>query len=108
MLCVDKLVDRWRHCDHLCSVLCREIMHAMWKPVKFKYVYIFATLYVFTLTIPSAIAVYWAFGDLLLEHSNALSLLPRSGARDLAVVLMLIHQVLTVSPLNRNLSTNPH
>ncbi|CAM6025434.1 unnamed protein product [Sphagnum balticum] len=73
-----------------------EIMHAMWKPVKFKYVYVFATLYVFTLTIPSAIAVYWAFGDLLLEHSNALSLLPRSGARDLAVVLMLIHQFITV------------
>jgi auxin influx carrier (AUX1 LAX family) len=72
---------------------CREIMHAMWKPVKFKYVYVFATLYVFTLTIPSAIAVYWAFGDLLLTNANALALLPRSGARDLAVVLMLIHQV---------------
>ncbi|CAK9227929.1 unnamed protein product, partial [Sphagnum troendelagicum] len=73
-----------------------EIMHAMWKPVKFKYVYVFATLYVFTLTIPSAIAVYWAFGDLLLKNTNALSLLPRSGARDLAVVLMLIHQFITV------------
>jgi auxin influx carrier (AUX1 LAX family) len=71
-------------------------MHAMWKPVKFKYVYVFATLYVFTLTIPSAIAVYWAFGDLLLKNTNALSLLPRNGARDLAVVLMLIHQFITV------------
>jgi len=68
-------------------------MHAMWKPVKFKYVYVFAALYVFTLTIPSAIAVYWAFGDLLLTNANALALLPRSGPRDLAVVLMLIHQI---------------
>ncbi len=84
--------DLW-YCD------CREIMHAMWKPVKFKYVYVFATLYVFTLTIPSAIAVYWAFGDLLLKNTNALSLLPRSGARDLAVVLMLIHQVLDMVPI---------
>ncbi|KAJ0582374.1 putative amino acid transporter, transmembrane domain-containing protein [Helianthus annuus] len=43
-----------------------EIMHAMWKPRKFKYIYLFATLYVFTLTLPSTAAMYWAFGDQLL------------------------------------------
>lgn len=75
------------------SSLCREIMHAMWKPQKFKYIYLFATLYVFTLTIPSATAVYWAFGDQLLNHSNAFSLLPKTAWRDTAVILMLIHQV---------------
>lgn len=69
-------------------------MHAMWKPQKFKYIYLLATLYVFTLTLPSAAAVYWAFGDELLNHSNAFSLLPKSGYRDAAVILMLIHQVL--------------
>jgi len=68
-------------------------MHAMWKPQKFKYIYLYATLYVFTLTIPSSVAVYWAFGDELLDHSNAFSILPRSGWRDTAVILMLIHQV---------------
>jgi auxin influx carrier (AUX1 LAX family) len=68
-------------------------MHAMWKPQKFKYIYFLATLYVFTLTIPSAVAVYWAFGDELLNHSNAFSLLPKTGFRDAAVILMLIHQV---------------
>lgn len=68
-------------------------MHAMWKPQKFKYIYLFATLFVFTLTLPSAIAVYWAFGDQLLDHSNAFSLLPRNGWRDAGVILMLIHQV---------------
>ncbi|PPS01756.1 hypothetical protein GOBAR_AA18924 [Gossypium barbadense] len=73
----------------------REIMHAMWKPQKFKYIYLLATLYVFTLTIPSATVVYWAFGDQLLDHSNAFSLLPRSMWRDAAVVLMLIHQFIT-------------
>lgn len=73
----------------------REIMHAMWKPQKFKYIYLFATFYVFTLTIPSAAAVYWAFGDQLLDHANAFSLLPRTGFRDAAVILMLIHQVFT-------------
>lgn len=68
-------------------------MHAMHRPVKFKYVYLFATLYIFTLTIPSSMAVYWAFGDALLENANALQLLPKSPARDVAVILMLIHQV---------------
>ncbi|KAG6492272.1 hypothetical protein ZIOFF_047226 [Zingiber officinale] len=72
-----------------------EIMHAMWKPQKFKYLYLLATLYVFTLTLPSAATVYWAFGDQLLTHSNAFSLLPRSGWRDVAVILMLIHQFIT-------------
>jgi len=68
-------------------------MHAMWKPQKFKAIYLLATLYVLTLTIPSATAVYWAFGDMLLNHSNAFALLPKSPFRDMAVILMLIHQV---------------
>ncbi|KAH7844288.1 hypothetical protein Vadar_026510 [Vaccinium darrowii] len=72
-----------------------EIMHAMWKPQKFKYIYLMATLYVFTLTLPSASAVYWAFGDQLLDHSNAFSLLPKTHWRDAAVILMLIHQFIT-------------
>lgn len=76
-------------------------MHAMWKPQKFKYIYLMATLYVFTLTIPSASAVYWAFGDELLDHSNAFSLLPRNGFRDAAVILMLIHQVVTLALLSQ-------
>ncbi|XP_022952827.1 auxin transporter-like protein 1 isoform X1 [Cucurbita moschata] len=72
-----------------------EIMDAMWKPRKFKFIYFIATLYVFTLTIPSATAVYWAFGDQLLTHSNAFSLLPTNGWRTTAIVLMLIHQFIT-------------
>ncbi|KAF5752562.1 putative amino acid transporter [Tripterygium wilfordii] len=72
-----------------------EIMHAMWKPKKFKSIYLLATLYVYTLTIPSSVAMYWAFGDQLLTHSNAFSLLPRDGWRDTAVILMLIHQFIT-------------
>ena len=71
-------------------------MHAMWKPQKFKLIYLMATIYVLTLTLPSASAVYWAFGDMLLTHSNALSLLPRTGYRDTAVILMLIHQVISI------------
>ncbi|XP_039045104.1 auxin transporter-like protein 5 [Hibiscus syriacus] len=68
----------------------------MWKPQKFKAIYLMATLYVMTLTLPSAVAVYWAFGDTLLDHSNAFSLLPRNPFRDMAVILMLIHQYVHV------------
>lgn len=67
----------------------------MWKPQKFKYIYLIATVYVFTLTLPSAAAMYWAYGDQLLNHSNAFSLLPKNGFRDTAVILMLIHQFIT-------------
>lgn len=67
----------------------------MWKPQKFKAIYLLATAYVLTLTLPSAAAVYWAFGDELLERSNAFALLPRTSFRDAAVVLMLIHQFIT-------------
>ncbi|KAF2306369.1 hypothetical protein GH714_017148 [Hevea brasiliensis] len=35
------------------------------------------------------------FRDELLNHSNAFSLLPKSGFRDAAVILMLIHQFIT-------------
>ncbi|GJN08491.1 hypothetical protein PR202_ga26417 [Eleusine coracana subsp. coracana] len=70
-----------------------EIMHAMWRPQKFKAIYLMATLYVLTLTLPSAASVYWAFGDALLTHSNALAMLPRTAWRDAAVVLMLIHHL---------------
>ena len=67
----------------------------MWRPQKFKAIYLMATLYVLTLTLPSAASVYWAFGDQLLTHSHALALLPRTPFRDAAVVLMLIHQFIT-------------
>eukprot|EP00268_Persea_americana_P057967 TRINITY_DN6980_c0_g1_i5.p1 TRINITY_DN6980_c0_g1~~TRINITY_DN6980_c0_g1_i5.p1 ORF type:complete len:236 (-),score=34.92 TRINITY_DN6980_c0_g1_i5:1352-2059(-) len=70
-------------------------MHAMWQPQKFKSIYLLATLYVLTLTLPSAASVYWAFGDMLLNHSNAFALLPRTPSRDMAVILMLIHQFIT-------------
>ncbi|KAE8719121.1 Auxin transporter-like protein 3 [Hibiscus syriacus] len=63
-----------------------EIMHAMWKPQKFKAIYLIATVFVLTLTLPSAAAVYWAFGDMLLNHSNAFSLLPRTHFRDMAFI----------------------
>lgn len=75
-----------------CCEVCREVMHAMMMPSKFSLVYLFSSLYVFTLTLPNTISVYWAHGDELLTHANALSVLPGSPLRSTAVVLMVAHQ----------------
>ncbi|KAJ7528947.1 hypothetical protein O6H91_15G026300 [Diphasiastrum complanatum] len=72
-----------------------EIMHAMWNPEKFKSIYFYSTLYVLAMTLSSATSVYWAFGDELLQNANALAVLPKSAFRDLAVILMLLHQFIT-------------
>ncbi|KAJ7286678.1 hypothetical protein O6H91_01G084900 [Diphasiastrum complanatum] len=69
-----------------------EIMHAMWKPKKYKVVYLNAVLYVFTLTIPSASAMYWTFGDDLLNNANAFFFLPKTKFLNAAAVAMLIHE----------------
>ncbi|KAK9841505.1 hypothetical protein WJX74_006936 [Apatococcus lobatus] len=69
-----------------------EIMHAMWRPRRFGWIYGIATLYVLTLTLPDSISMYWAYGNSLLKGSNALAHLDKSNARDTAIVLMVIHQ----------------
>lgn len=72
-------------------------MHAMWKPVRYKYVYLACTIYVLFITIPHSYALYWSYGDELLHENNALGLLPDSMARDTALIFMIIHQVINVS-----------
>ncbi|CAM6085899.1 unnamed protein product [Calypogeia fissa] len=80
-----------------------EIMHAMWKPRKYKYVYVINCLYILSITIPHCITMYWAFGDLLLTRNNAFAVLPPSNARSTAIVFMIVHQAvafgLYVTPL---------
>jgi hypothetical protein len=74
-------------------LMCREIMHAMWKPVRYKYVYLACTIYVLFITVPHSVALYWSFGDALLVENNALGHLPVSNARSAALIFMIIHQV---------------
>ena len=71
----------------------REIMHAMWRPRTYKYVYVVVVMYVLTITLPHSVAVYWAFGDVLLTHSNAFSVFQKSLPRDIGLTFMIIHQV---------------
>ncbi|XP_024519545.1 auxin transporter protein 1 isoform X1 [Selaginella moellendorffii] len=69
-----------------------ELTHAMKKPQKFKEIYLYAVLYIWTLTLPSAIAVYWTYGEEMLHHSYALTRFHKSKYRDVAIILMIIHQ----------------
>lgn len=85
-------------CCCCCCWWCREIMHAMWRPVRYKYVYVFTCFYVWSITIPHCLAVYWAFGDQLLHKNNAFAVVPSSNFRSAAIVMMIIHQVLRSSP----------
>ncbi|EFJ22743.1 hypothetical protein SELMODRAFT_104259 [Selaginella moellendorffii] len=71
-----------------------EIIEAMDQPRKFKFVYVYAILYILTLTLPSAISVYWRFGDKMLEHPNALAVFSPSKFKTIAVILMLAHQII--------------
>lgn len=81
-----------------------EIMHAMWQPKVYKYVYLWTVGYVLTITMPHCIVLYSNFGDELLNHSNALSVLPESVFRSIALCFMIGHQALAfglyVMPLN--------
>ena len=68
-------------------------MEAMWKPQRYKWAYAAAVLYTYLLTIPDSVAVYWAYGDILLHRSNAFGVLPRSTFKDVCIVSMILHQV---------------
>jgi auxin influx carrier (AUX1 LAX family) len=78
---------------NFCCTVIREIMHAMWTPRSYKYVYLATVGYVMTITMPHCVILYWAFGDELLTHSNALSVLPASTFRSIGLGFMIAHQV---------------
>ncbi|EFJ33175.1 hypothetical protein SELMODRAFT_84463 [Selaginella moellendorffii] len=74
-----------------------EIVEAMDKPRKYKITNVYAILYIFTLTLPSAVSVYWRFGDQMLNYPNALAVLSPSKFRNVAIILMLTHQFIEFS-----------
>lgn len=75
-----------------------EIMDAMKRPSRFKYVYLAVVGYTLAVATPSGISVYWAYGDILLNRANAFSVVPKSRWRTAAIALMVSHQVRTIIP----------
>lgn len=72
----------------------------MSEPGRFSRAYWYATLFIVGITLPSAVSVYWAFGDGLLAPGNPLALLPASALRTVAALLMCCHQVRRLTLLN--------
>lgn len=71
-----------------------EILETMKRPSAYKYVNIAVIFYALLVTIPSAVAVYWSAGDMLLKQSNAFAVLPRSGWQTLAISTLITHQAM--------------
>ena len=70
----------------------------MWRPGRFSWIYPLAVLYSQSLTIPSSVTLYQYYGNALLKNSNALAIVDPSPARDVAIILMLIHQMVVSLP----------
>lgn len=68
-------------------------MEAMRRPKTFRYLYVTVVVYTLLIMIPSSVAVYWAYGDILLNRGNAISVLPPSTWRTFAIACMIMHQV---------------
>ena len=70
----------------------------MWRPGRFSWIYPLAVLYSQSLTIPNSVTLYYYYGDALLKNSNALAIVDPSPARDVAIILMPIHQMVVSLP----------
>lgn len=70
-----------------------EVADVMDDPTAYDKCYFYSYLYVFTLTIPNAVATYYVYGDECKDNSNAFSLYDVSVQRDIGIVMMVVHQM---------------
>jgi len=80
-----------------------EVADVMDDPGSYDKSYFWSYLYVFSLTMPNAVAAYRTYGNLARDNANSFALFEPSLARDVAIVLMSLHQMvafgLFVGPL---------
>jgi auxin influx carrier (AUX1 LAX family) len=69
-----------------------EVADVMDNPATYDRSYFWSYLYVFTLTMPNAVAAYHTYGQEARDNANSFSLFPPSGARDFGIVMMSLHQ----------------
>jgi hypothetical protein len=69
-----------------------EVADVMDNPASYDRSYFWSYLYVFTLTMPNAVAAYHTFGDLCLYNSNSIALYPKTVARDIGLAFMVVHE----------------
>ena len=80
-----------------------EVADVMDDPGSYDKSYFWSYLYVFSLTMPNAVAAYRTYGNLARDNANSFALFEPSMQRDVAIVLMSLHQMvafgLFVGPL---------
>mmetsp|Transcript_14431 Transcript_14431/g.31281 ORF Transcript_14431/g.31281 Transcript_14431/m.31281 type:complete len:481 (+) Transcript_14431:110-1552(+) len=69
-----------------------EVADVMNNPATYDKSYFWSYIYVFTLTMPNAVAVYHTYGQEARYNANAFALFPRSTARDIGIIMMSFHQ----------------
>jgi len=77
-----------------------EVADVMDNPADYDRSYFWSYLYVFTLTMPNAVAAYYTFGDEVLGAANSFALFPKSPARDVGMMLMMLHGLLPSNNFN--------
>jgi auxin influx carrier (AUX1 LAX family) len=69
-----------------------EVADVMDDPGTYDKSYFWSYLYVFTLTMPNAVAAYYTYGQECLQNTNSFSMFPQSAYRDFAIIMMSLHQ----------------
>lgn len=80
-----------------------ELADVLDDPASYDTSYFWSYLYVFTLTMPNAVAAYHTYGQRCFYNTNAFNLFPRSVYRDFGIIMMSLHHAvafgLFVGPL---------
>lgn len=58
-------------------------------------------LYVYTLVLPNSMFIYWGWPAQAAEYGNVYGYMPASVARDISIVLMVLHQVIVFGLVSR-------
>jgi len=69
-----------------------EVADVMDDPASYDRSYFWSYLYVFTLTMPNAVAAYYTYGQDCLYNANSFSLFPSSPYRNFGIIMMSLHQ----------------
>merc|ERR1712224_996058 len=75
---------------HSASIEKADVMN---KPSRYDIAYVFAMIYVYSITIPNGVTGYWAYGSKAATTSNAFYLLPDTVYRSIGIGLMCLHEV---------------
>lgn len=69
-----------------------EVIDAMFQPSRYDHVYPFSYMYTYLVSVPHSILIQLANPTANKAYGNVYGVVPVSGARDVSIVLMIVHQ----------------